>query len=156
MRYCPRCGKHTLSFGGSGGCGGLGRRIGCPNCDLVYEQTNGGIVSPMGGPQFKVDERSTYYGERYRIVEQSLRECTYGENKGKWFWREESGWDYHYHDTEEEAQAALGAHLIKLEAEMPYPDCPSCAAKTRPLFRRSDKFRCAGCNVVVPCEISTP
>jgi len=149
MRYCQRCGSHITRIGGTGGCGGAGSKHGCPICDIVYVQTNGGIASSLEGPQYKIDESTTYYGEIYKEVEQSLRQCNWGIDEGRWFWVEENGFDAHYYDTEEEARIARDAHLDNLEEDFPYPDCPNCCRKTRPLFRLRNKFRCPACDTRV-------
>ena len=46
MVNCIRCGGETVELL-AGSCGGLGRRLGCPKCDLVFEQVSGGAYTKL-------------------------------------------------------------------------------------------------------------
>jgi len=48
MYFCQVCGIF-LELVQRGGCGGNGAIYGCPNCDALFRQTTGGIVSTPGG-----------------------------------------------------------------------------------------------------------
>jgi len=129
---CTECGERTVCID-SGGCGGRGGIYGCPKCDAVFVQTDGGMFS--GGNAFEHRHGDTFAEARWRDAK-STRVHKVDWNKedphfGEWFWSETPPeHELHYFATEQEAKDWLAIYVKKLHDALPWPTCDKCGKKS--------------------------
>lgn len=144
---CMSCGHHTRRLSG-GGCGGVGSVHGCLNCDAVYRQTNGGIVSPPGGVAYARDPHASCRETIYHMAKQiKPRQIDFASspNHGQWTWEEIGTFEWHYFDTREEAETWLKIYVMQVFNDLPWPDCVRCKQKSEKQFGRI--YKCKACNL---------
>ncbi len=146
--HCYSCGGYLTSIV-KGGCGGSGEVAGCEKCDTVFQYEGGGICSSAHLVRSRRFDsfRELAYRESQRIKPHKLNSDYYKdhhpEQYNKWSWSELGYGNYHDHDTEEQAIAAIKEYVNKFHIALPWPLCDKCGKK--PIEKIFGVVKCETC-----------